>query len=145
MTSSNGSIFGVTGPLCGEFIGHQWISLTKASDVELWCFLCLNERLSKQLRRRWFDNVTMYNKLLSIAFDDLLQLMTYSRMVRNRQSTDPVFHCWRDWLLGWVAGNKRISQLQENHRRYGAHTSSLAPRQVVILITHVSHKKLTLW
>ena len=43
-------IFSVTGPLCGEFTGHQWITshwitghwwipLTKASDVELWYFL----------------------------------------------------------------------------------------------------------
>ena len=39
MTSSNGNIFHVTGPLCGEFTGHRWIPLTKASDVELWCFL----------------------------------------------------------------------------------------------------------
>ena len=39
MTSSNGNIFRVTGPLCGEFSGHQWIPLTKASDAELWCFL----------------------------------------------------------------------------------------------------------
>ena len=39
MTSSNGNIFCVTGPLCGEFTGHQWILLTKASDAELSCFL----------------------------------------------------------------------------------------------------------
>ena len=39
MTSSNGNIFRVTGPLCLEFNGHQWIPLTKASDVELWCLL----------------------------------------------------------------------------------------------------------
>ena len=39
MTSSNGNIFRVTGPLCGEFTGHQWILLTKSSDAELWCFL----------------------------------------------------------------------------------------------------------
>ena len=38
MTSSNGNIFRVTGPLCGEFAGHRWISRTKASDAELWCF-----------------------------------------------------------------------------------------------------------
>ena len=36
MTSSNGNIFQVTGPLCGE---SQWIPLTKASDAELWCLL----------------------------------------------------------------------------------------------------------
>ena len=39
MTSSNGNIFQVTGPLCGEFTGHRWVPHTKASDVELWCFL----------------------------------------------------------------------------------------------------------
>ena len=39
MTSSHGNIFRVTGPLCGEFTGHLWIPLTKASDVEPWCFL----------------------------------------------------------------------------------------------------------
>ena len=39
MTSSNGNIFHVTGLLCGEFTGHRWIPCTKASDVELWCFL----------------------------------------------------------------------------------------------------------
>ena len=39
MTSSNGNIFRVTGHLCGKFTGPRWISRTKASDVELWCFL----------------------------------------------------------------------------------------------------------
>ena len=39
MTSSNGNIFRVTGPLCGEFTGHRWIPRTKANDVELSCFL----------------------------------------------------------------------------------------------------------
>ena len=39
VTSSNGNIFRVTGPLCGEITGHRWISLTKASDAEPWYFL----------------------------------------------------------------------------------------------------------
>ena len=39
MTSLNGNIFRVTGPLCGEFTGLRWIPRTKASDAELWCFL----------------------------------------------------------------------------------------------------------
>ena len=41
MTSSNGNIFRVTGPLCGKFTGHRWIPLTKASDAELWCYFDL--------------------------------------------------------------------------------------------------------
>ena len=39
MTSSNGNIFRVTGPLWGEFTGHRWIPLTRASGADLWCFL----------------------------------------------------------------------------------------------------------
>ena len=39
MTSSNGNIFRITGPLCREFTSHRRIPRTKASDVELWCFL----------------------------------------------------------------------------------------------------------
>ena len=54
MTSSNENIFRINGPLCGEYIGHRRIPLTKASDMELWCFfdLHLNERLDKQSIRR---------------------------------------------------------------------------------------------
>ena len=39
MTSSNGNVFHVTGPLCREFTCLWWIPCTKASDAELWCFL----------------------------------------------------------------------------------------------------------
>ena len=55
MTSSNGNIFRVTGPLWGESTGHWWIPLTKVSEADLWCFLDrrLNKRLSKQSRCRW--------------------------------------------------------------------------------------------
>ena len=41
VTSSDGYIFRVTGPLCGEFTGHRWIPRTEASDAELWIFLWL--------------------------------------------------------------------------------------------------------
>ena len=60
MTSSNGNIFRVTGHLCGEFTGNQWITRTRASDAELWSFLwsvdlCLNKRLSKRWWGWWFE------------------------------------------------------------------------------------------
>ena len=50
MTSSNGNIFRVTGPLCGEFTGPgefpaQW-PVTRSFDV--FFDLGLNKRLSKQ-------------------------------------------------------------------------------------------------
>ena len=59
MTPSNGNIFRVTGPLWGESTGHQWIPLTKASDVELWCFLwsahkqTVKQTIETPLRSLW--------------------------------------------------------------------------------------------
>ena len=48
-------LFRATDPLWGASTGHRWIPFTKASDAEFWCFLCLNIRLSKQSRHRWFE------------------------------------------------------------------------------------------
>ena len=50
MTSTNGNIFRVTGPLCGEFTGHQWIPLAKALTRSFYVFSDqrLNKRSSKQ-------------------------------------------------------------------------------------------------
>ena len=74
MTSSNGNIFRVTGPLCGEFTGHRWIPLSKASDVELWCFLWsvpwikgwVNKRQAGDLRRHraHYDVIVMNRSCL---------------------------------------------------------------------------------
>ena len=55
MTSSNGNIFRVTGPLCGEFTGPGEFPtqrpVTRSFDV----FLRLNKRLSKQPWGWWFE------------------------------------------------------------------------------------------
>ena len=55
MTSWNGNIFRVTGPLCGEFTGHRWIPLTKpvTRSFDVFFDLRLTKRLSKQWRRRF--------------------------------------------------------------------------------------------
>ena len=58
MMSSNGNIFRITGPLCGEFTGHRWIPLTKASGAELCFFLWFAPELlwlSKQSSGWWFE------------------------------------------------------------------------------------------
>ena len=56
MTSSNGNIFRVTGPLYGEFTDQRWISsqrpVTRSFDILF--DLGLNKRLSKQSRSLWF-------------------------------------------------------------------------------------------
>ena len=51
MTSSNGNIFRITGPLCWEFTGPRWIPLTKASDAGLWCFSLISPWTND-----WVDN-----------------------------------------------------------------------------------------
>ena len=57
ITSSNGNIFRVTGPLCGEFTGsgefHTQRPLTRSFDV--FFDLRQNKRLSKQPRGWWFE------------------------------------------------------------------------------------------
>ena len=57
MASSNGNIFRVTCHLCGEFTGHRWLPLTKASDADFDVFFELrtNKRLSKQSFSEFFQ------------------------------------------------------------------------------------------
>ena len=51
MTSANGNLFLVTGPLYGEFIGYRLIPRTKASDVEFLINGWANNREAGDLRR----------------------------------------------------------------------------------------------
>ena len=66
--SSNGNIFCITGPLCGELTGPLWIPLTKASDAELSCFLWsapwINSREAGDLRRyhAHYDVIVMHHQ-----------------------------------------------------------------------------------
>ena len=74
MTSSNGNIFRVTGPLCGEITGHRWIPHSKASDALMflwsapWLNGWVNNREAGDLRRQraHYDVIVMdilYNEL----------------------------------------------------------------------------------
>ena len=60
MTSSNGNIFRVTGPLCGEFTGPGEFPtqrpVTRSFDV--FFDLRLNKRLSKQPWGWWFETLS---------------------------------------------------------------------------------------
>ena len=57
MTSSNGNIFRVTGPLCGEFTGPGEFPTQRPVTQSFGVFfgLCLNKRLSKQPWGWWFE------------------------------------------------------------------------------------------
>ena len=79
MTSSNGNIFSVTGPLWGESPGDRWIPLTKASGADFWYFdLCLNKRLSKQFTCRWFERPSC--SLWRHCNDDMPPIATFSNL-----------------------------------------------------------------
>ena len=73
MTSLNGNIFRVTGLLYGEFTGHRWIPRTKASGAGFGVFfyLRLNQQLSNQWGRRWFE---MLSRSLWRRFNDRVPL-----------------------------------------------------------------------
>ena len=85
MASSNGNILRVTGPLCGEITGHQWIPLTKASDADLWCvfFICArindwgNSRAAGDLRRHRAHNDVTVMEYSDIVFKPV-RLTTYT-------------------------------------------------------------------
>ena len=72
MTSSNETLFRVTGPLYGEFTCQRWIPRTKASDAELLCFLCwingwVNNREAGDLKRhRAHNDVIVMGVILKI-------------------------------------------------------------------------------
>ena len=57
MTSSNGNIFRVTGPLCGEFTGPGGFPTQRpvTQSFDVWFDLRLNKRLSKQPWGWWFE------------------------------------------------------------------------------------------
>ena len=69
MTSSNGNIFRVTGPLCEEFTGPRWIPHAKASDPELWCFLSISRTNWMGILRRFRPN---FNEIMTTNLSECL-------------------------------------------------------------------------
>ena len=97
MSSSNGNIFRVTGPLCGEFTGPRWIPRTKVSDAELWFFSLscawinywVNNREAGDLRRHraHYDvrvmgtNLSTSDAFVAIMFKFVVRLRCHSLYV----------------------------------------------------------------
>ena len=61
MMSSNGNIFRVTGPLCGEFTGPGEFPTQRPVtwSFDVFFDLRLNKRLSKQPRGWWFETLSL--------------------------------------------------------------------------------------
>ena len=88
MTSSNGNIFRVIGPFCGEFTGQRWIPFTKASDAE-----------TSSISSR-FSGITLYRemKYLSIYLSLMFSLICA-------------------WINGW-ANNREAGDLRHHRAHY---------------------------
>ena len=104
--SSNGNIFRVTGPLCGEFTGHRFIPRTKASVAELWYFLwsALDKRLCKQ---SWVCDLRRYRAHYDVTvmmdcFWSDFSLRKRYHLLQNLEQCGQVCPLWywkQNWLL----------------------------------------------
>ena len=108
VTTSNGNIFRVIGPLCGEFPGHRCIPLTKASDAEFLVFslICAgtngsaNNRDSGDLRRhRAHHDVTIMWFVFHFPLLDILLVTSNSLQWRHNGLDGVSNHQPHDCLL----------------------------------------------
>ena len=78
MTSSNGSFFRITGPLCGEFTGDRWIPITKGQLCGLWCFFDVgrHEVLNKEWNDRRFETTWHSCDVILMTLIDVFQVWT---------------------------------------------------------------------
>ena len=96
--------FRVTGPLCGEFTGHRWFPLTKASDAELWCFLLIcawtngwvNNRDAGDLRRHRAHYVVIVMSLSCVT----ASLLSYQKSIDTVRLI-LIHMCWTELCYHW--------------------------------------------
>ena len=86
MTSSNGNIFRVTGPLSKEFTGNRWIPITKARDAEL----ALMFSLICAWINGWLNNRGAGILRLHSAHYDVIVMLSVPSTIGQ--------HCFRYWL-----------------------------------------------
>ena len=93
MTSSNGNIFRVTGPLCGEFTGEFPTQRPVTRSFDVFFDLHLNKRLSKQPWGWWFEMASwslwrQCNEIVDFSPCDLEIWWMTSKTYRT-----PLLHC----------------------------------------------------
>ena len=118
MTSSNGSIFRVTGPLCGEFTGPGEFPtqrpVTRSFDVIF--DLRLNKRLSKQPGGWWFE---------TLSWSLWRQCNATSRRRIDSSRKRPIWKKYEDFVFVSLKNLNSNNPGPGELRHIGAHVMSL--------------------
>ena len=97
MTSSNGNIFRVTGPLWGESYGPRGIPITKASDAEFWWFLW---SAPEQMVEQTIETPVIWNFIaLIVMLLKCYKLHQKSKDVDSWKKSD--IHHLHDVVINW--------------------------------------------
>ena len=72
MTSSNGSIFRVIGPLCEEFTGHRWIPHTKNQWRRALMFSLICAWINDWVNNREADNLIRHGAIYDVIVRSLV-------------------------------------------------------------------------
>ena len=134
MMSSNGNLFRVTDPLCGEFTGHRWIPHTKASDAEFWCFLWsvswingwVNNSKAGDLRRKRAHYDVIVMRIVYCLHDYAIFPNEPHTITRDRWNNISLFntgssYCgWQDnyLYLRWLVSPFKLVLRTSIHRMY---------------------------
>ena len=144
MTSSDGNIFRVTGPLCGEFTGHRWIPCTKASDAEFWrfCFIgvwingWVNNREAGDLRCHALIMTSLYWSWGRLLWIYVIHLLINFRAVSPALGQS--CHCpgVREVILNNM-GIVKWSLTQPKHSKHYACTEIAAPQYTLDIVQSI--------
>ena len=103
MTSSNGNIFRVTGPLCGEIAGHRWIHRTEASHAKLRCFLWSAPWINGWVNTHEAGDLRHHRAL----YDVIVMIITAWLWFEPRIiSLQPKFNQWVGLGFAWCASRQ---------------------------------------
>ena len=112
MTSSNGNVFHVAGPLWGESTGHRCIPIKRASDAELFSLICAwtngraNHRDAGDLRRHGAHyDVTIMVPLCIFSEQGILECSAGFGFMTGPSLGGVLFQVKHSFSIHWRCGN----------------------------------------
>ena len=98
MTSSNGNIFRVTGPLRGESTDHRWV-LTQPSDAELWCFLWSASEYPDWANNRDAGDLRRHRALYEVTVMIIVKERIVFIFEKTKQNKKSIHFCAHDRIF----------------------------------------------